>query len=52
MLKRMMTAKVRDQKGEISIEITPDLAPNVWIEATVVHAVQEGRPQLYPFASF
>ncbi|MBI4559866.1 MAG: hypothetical protein HY706_19935 [Candidatus Hydrogenedentes bacterium] len=26
--------------------------PNVWVEATVIHAIEENRKQVYPFSSF
>ena len=43
---------IRDKVGEIRIALTQKQCPNVWVEATVIHAVQEDRRQVYPFSSF
>ena len=43
---------VQDGVGLVEFGLTRDHLPNVWIEATVVHALQAGRAQVYPFSSF
>ncbi|HUW60787.1 MAG TPA: MG2 domain-containing protein [Candidatus Bathyarchaeia archaeon] len=43
---------IRDKVGETRIALSQKQCPNVWIEATVIHAVQEDRRQVYPFSSF
>jgi len=43
---------IRDKVGEARIALSQKQCPNVWIEATVIHAVQEDRRQVYPFSSF
>ncbi len=37
--------------GNATFGITTDQYPNVWIEATVVHAIKQGGSQVYPFSS-
>ncbi|HRK34512.1 MAG TPA: MG2 domain-containing protein, partial [Candidatus Hydrogenedentes bacterium] len=38
--------------GSVSVTLGKEQAPNVWLEATVVHAIKEGKDQVYPFSSF
>ncbi|NUM52955.1 MAG: hypothetical protein HUU46_04865 [Candidatus Hydrogenedentes bacterium] len=37
--------------GNASFPVSTDQYPNIWIEATVVHAIKEGQDQVYPFSS-
>jgi uncharacterized protein YfaS (alpha-2-macroglobulin family) len=47
----MQPVKIVDGVGVVRIPVTEEYFPNVWIEATVIHAVQGGKSQLYPFSS-
>ncbi len=38
--------------GVLQLPVTAERVPNVWVEATVVHGVQAGKKQVYPFSSF
>ena len=51
-IEKMMSVEIRDNVGVVKIPLTEAEYPNVWVEATVIHAVQEGHAQLYPFSSF
>ncbi|GMV92872.1 MAG: membrane protein [Candidatus Hydrogenedentota bacterium] len=51
-IQRIETVEIKDGAGTASFMLTRDQYPNVWIEATVVHAIKEGRDQVYPFSSF
>lgn len=44
--------KITDGVGLVRFEIGREQFPNAWVEATVVHAVEEGGAQVYPFSSF
>ncbi|MFH1739364.1 MAG: alpha-2-macroglobulin family protein, partial [bacterium] len=51
-IKKMMSVEIRDNAGVVTIPLTDAEYPNIWVEATVIHAVQKGKTQLYPFSSF
>jgi hypothetical protein len=51
-INKMMSVEIRDNVGVVKIPLTEAEYPNVWVEATVIHAVQEGKAQVYPFSSF
>ncbi len=51
-IQEMIPVTIRDGVGATTVRVTPDLFPNAWIEATVIHAVQTDRRQTYPFSSF
>ncbi|MBN2309638.1 MAG: hypothetical protein JXR94_11735, partial [Candidatus Hydrogenedentes bacterium] len=51
-IQRILPVPIRDGVGQVSVPVGEAQFPNVWIEATVVHAVEEGRTQMYPFSSF
>jgi alpha-2-macroglobulin len=48
----MLPVTVQDGVGEVRLWVGEQHFPNVWLEATVVHALQEGQQQVYPFSSF
>lgn len=43
---------VTDGVGDFRFRATRENYPNVWIEATVVHAISKAHRQVYPFSSF
>lgn len=51
-IQRMLPIDVKDGIGRVSVPITAAEFPNVWAEATVIHAIHEGERQVYPFSSF
>jgi hypothetical protein len=51
-LQQMVPVEIRDKVGLARIRVTAAMFPNVWIETTVIHAVQKGKAQVYPFSSF
>jgi len=51
-INKMATLDIRDGVGIVEFGLTRDHVPNVWIEATVVHALKADRAQVYPFSSF
>ncbi|MEW6235087.1 MAG: MG2 domain-containing protein [Candidatus Omnitrophota bacterium] len=51
-IRKMFPVKIENKAGEIRIPLTEDDYPNIWIEATVIHAVRQGQTLAYPFSSF
>lgn len=51
-IQKIATVDIRDGVGWVEFDLTRDQVPNVWLEATVVHALQADRAQVYPFSSF
>ena len=51
-IQRMTPVEITDGVGTLPILIGDEQFPNAWVEVTVVHGVQEGRQQVYPFSSF
>ena len=51
-IRRMLTVPVRKNVGTARFRIQSEDFPNAWLEATVIHAVDKKRTQVYPFASF
>jgi hypothetical protein len=51
-IQRIETVEIKDGAGTARFMLTRDQYPNVWVEATVVHAIKEGRDQVYPFSSY
>ncbi|MCX8036655.1 MAG: MG2 domain-containing protein [Candidatus Sumerlaeia bacterium] len=49
---RAMTVELQNKVGHVRFTVGPEHFPNVWIEATVVHRIERGRAQVYPFSSF
>lgn len=43
---------VRDNQATVRFVVDRELSPNVWIEATLAHAVQPGRWGVHPYSSF
>ncbi|MBX7258341.1 MAG: hypothetical protein K1Y02_18400 [Candidatus Hydrogenedentes bacterium] len=51
-IQRILSIDIKDGVGSAKLPLTREQYPNVWIEATVVHAIKEGSSQVYPFSSF
>ncbi|MFA6242468.1 MAG: MG2 domain-containing protein [Candidatus Hydrogenedentales bacterium] len=51
-IQRIVAIDIVDGVGTAQLPLTRDQYPNVWVEATVVHAIKEGSSQVYPFSSF
>ncbi|MCC6488370.1 MAG: hypothetical protein IT364_12810 [Candidatus Hydrogenedentes bacterium] len=51
-IQRIETVEIKDGAGTARFMLTRDQYPNVWVQATVVHAIQQARDQVYPFSSF
>ena len=51
-IQKMIPVDIKDKAGTVRFPVTQDQFPNVWVEATVIHAVQTDRKQVYPFSSF
>ena len=51
-IQRVIPVDIRDGVGFVRLQVGQEQCPNVWVEATVIHAVQEERTQVYPFSSF
>ena len=49
---KMLAIDIQNGEGMARIEITSEQFPNVWLEATVIHAMKTDREQVYPFSSF
>ena len=43
--------EVRGGTASVELTVRPEWFPNVWIEATVIHAVDPAKRQVYPFSS-
>ena len=43
--------EIRDQRASLDIPVSADWYPNVWIKASVVHAIDENQQQVYPISS-
>ncbi len=51
-IQRIASVEIKDGVGTTTFMLTREQYPNVWVEATVVHAIKQGRDQVYPFSSF
>ncbi|MFP4580099.1 MAG: alpha-2-macroglobulin family protein [Candidatus Sumerlaeia bacterium] len=51
-IKKMIPVEIKDQLGEVKIEIEEDFYPNIWVEATVIHPIEKNKKQVFPFSSF
>ncbi|MDZ4858700.1 MAG: alpha-2-macroglobulin family protein [Candidatus Hydrogenedentes bacterium] len=51
-IQSIMPVEIVNGVGSVSLPIGKDQYPNVWVEATVVHAIKDGQSQVYPFSSF
>lgn len=51
-IQQMIPITISRGVGEITFTATADMFPNVWIEATVVHAIDKEHRKIYPFSSF
>jgi len=51
-IRRMIPLDIVQGVGATSYLVQEDDYPNVWVEATVVHAIEKNHSQIYPFSSF
>jgi uncharacterized protein YfaS (alpha-2-macroglobulin family) len=51
-IRRMIPLDIVQGVGTTSYLVQEDDYPNVWVEATVVHAIEKNHSQIYPFSSF
>jgi len=51
-IQRIVTLEIVDNVGVARFKLSEEQVPNVWVEATVVHAIQQDHAQVYPFSSF
>lgn len=51
-IQQMIPVAVKDKTGFAKFHVTEEQRPNVWIEATVIHAVEKDHTQVHPFSSF
>ncbi|MFO7973291.1 MAG: MG2 domain-containing protein, partial [Candidatus Hydrogenedentota bacterium] len=51
-LRQMIPVSIEDNVGEIQLRVEEDHFPNVWLEATVIHAIEIGKTPMHPFSSF
>lgn len=49
---RVLTTEISSGAGEITFALDEALAPNVWVETTVIHTAPKDRTQVYPYSSF
>ena len=51
-IQRIVPVSIEDGVATLSLPVGREQFPNVWIEATVVHAINKEHRQVYPFSSF
>jgi hypothetical protein len=51
-IQRMVPIEIKNNVGRAHFKIGRKQFPNVWVEAPVIHTVERGRTQVYPFSSF
>jgi hypothetical protein len=51
-IQKMIPVEIEKNVGRAHFTVTRQQFPNVWVEATVIHKVEQGRKQVYPFSSF
>lgn len=49
---RFVPVEIKDGSATVDLPTEQMYAPNVWLEVTVIHGVEKGRAQVYPFSSF
>jgi hypothetical protein len=50
-LEQIRVIEIANGVGHLTVPIKHGHHPNIWAEVTVVHAIKEGRRQVYPFSS-
>ncbi|MFC1735747.1 alpha-2-macroglobulin, partial [Candidatus Hydrogenedentota bacterium] len=48
----MIPVDIKNNEGIAHFKIREEHVPNIWVETTVVHAIQKEHAQVYPFSSF
>ncbi|MCX7045777.1 MAG: MG2 domain-containing protein, partial [Candidatus Sumerlaeota bacterium] len=51
-IRRMIPIDIKNGAGELRFAIEGAWYPNLWVEATVIHAIEKDHRQVYPFSSF
>jgi hypothetical protein len=51
-LQDMIPVTIVNNVGQIELPVTEAHFPNVWLEVTVLHAIESGKTQMHPFSSF
>ncbi len=51
-IRKIFSQELKNKAAEFELPITEEDYPNVWVEATVIHYVEAGQPQIYPYSSF
>ena len=51
-IEQAITVPIADGAGTLTLPLEAKHYPNVWLEATVIHPVEPGKPLTYPYASF
>ncbi len=51
-LQGMIPVMIENGMGQIELPVTEAHFPNVWLEVTVIHAIESGKTQMHPFSSF
>lgn len=51
-INRAQAVQIVDGVGTVRFAVSDEEAPNVWVEATVVHKAAEDSAHVYPYASF
>ena len=51
-IQKIVPLDIQNNVGEATFKIEAAQFPNVWVEATVIHALEENKSQVYPFSSF
>ncbi len=49
---RIFPVTIENNEAEITLALTEEHYPNLWVEVTVIHPYKKDQPQLYPFSSF
>lgn len=51
-LQQVQSVDIANGVGTATFTLDRAQYPNVWVEATIVHAIKQGQDQVYPFSSF
>ncbi|MBI1388682.1 MAG: hypothetical protein GC154_09570 [bacterium] len=51
-IREVMPVSIQNGTAEFQLNLTEDDAPNLWIEATIAHSLDQARERTYPYSSF
>ena len=51
-IREMIPVDIVKGAGEVRLKVPRDYYPNVWVEASVIHAIDKEHIKVYPFSSF